>query len=401
MRIFRKLPILNLCRRPVRSAMLLCIAALLSFTVFGGAVMVSGLRRGMASLEDRLGADILVVPEEAARKNDLESIVLQGSTGYFYMDDSKLDEIAAVDGVGQSTSQIFLASLAASCCSAKVQLMGFDPATDFTVLPWIRKSYTEDLKEMEIVVGSDITSDEGDTLTFYDTDCTVAAKLTRTGTNYDRCVFAGADTIRVLTASSVGKKLNQFKEIDPNHVVSCVLVNVNEGADIDQVASAINDSVDGVTAVRTTSMVSGIAANLSGISHLVRILIAGVFILAFIILMIAFTMLINERKREFAILRVFGVSRRSLAGSVWSEILLICLTGALAGSAAAALVTLPFSGALRSRLDMPMLSPGIGTILLYLLLAVLICAAAGTLSSFWNVSRVSRADISLALRQER
>ena len=81
MRIFRKLPILNLCRRPVRSAMLLCIAALLSFTVFGGAVMVSGLRRGMASLEDRLGADILVVPEEAARKNDLESIVLQGSTG--------------------------------------------------------------------------------------------------------------------------------------------------------------------------------------------------------------------------------------------------------------------------------------------------------------------------------
>ena len=112
-------------------------------------------------------------------------------------------------------------------------------------------------------------------------------------------------------------------------------------------------------------------------------------------------MLINERKREFAILRVFGVSRRSLAGSVWSEILLICLTGALAGSAAAALVTLPFSGALRSRLDMPMLSPGIGTILLYLLLAVLICAAAGTLSSFWNVSRVSRADISLALRQER
>lgn len=401
MHIFRKLPLLNIIRRPVRSAALLCMVALLSFTVFGGAVMVSGLRNGMSSLEERLGADIMVVPEEAAEKDDLENIVLQGNTGYFYMDDTKLDEISSAEGVGQATSQLFLASLAASCCSAKVQLIGFDPETDFTVVPWIRKSYSDDLKEMEIVVGNDITSDEGDTLTFYDTDCTVAAKLTKTGTNYDRCVFAGEDTIRVLTASSVGKKLNQFKEIDPNHVISCVLVNAEDGADIDEVVTAINESVDGVAAVRTSSMVSGIAGSLSGISNIVRIMILVVFILAFIIMMIAFTMLINERKREFAVLRVFGVSQSGLAKSVWCEILLICLMGGSIGVVLAALVTIPFSGALQGRLDMPMLMPGIGTMLLYLLTAILIAVAAGTFSSFWNVRRVSRADISLALRQEK
>lgn len=68
MQIFRKLPLLNILRKPVRSAILLCLTAVLSFTVFGGALMVSSLRSGMTSLKERLGADIMVIPEEAAEK---------------------------------------------------------------------------------------------------------------------------------------------------------------------------------------------------------------------------------------------------------------------------------------------------------------------------------------------
>lgn len=401
MRIFQKLPVLNLIRRPARSAALLCMVALLSFTVFGGVVTVSGLRRGLSSLGERLGADIMVIPEEAAEKKGLESIVLQGSTGYFYMDETKQEEIAEAAGNSRVTSQIFLASLAASCCSAKVQLIGFDPDTDYAVLPWIRKSFDGSLQEMEVVVGSDITSDEGDTLMFYDTPCTVAAKLTRTGTNYDRCVFAGSDTIRVLTQSSVGKNLNQFRDIDPNHVISCVLVSVEDGADIDAAVSAINDTVSGVRAVRTNSLIADTADSLRGISRIIHILIAVVLVLAFIILLIAFTMLIHERGREFAILRVLGVSENALSKSVWGEILLLCLTGALGGVLAAVIVTLPFAGALQGRLNMPVLMPSAGALLLYLLLAVLLAVGAGSLSAFWNVRRVCRADISLSLRREK
>ena len=102
----------------------MALTALLSFTVFGALVLTQSLGRGMASLERRLGADIMVVPEEAAGKSGLESIVLQGNPTYFYMEDTKLDEVRAVDGVGETTTQLYLASLAASCCSAKVQLMG-------------------------------------------------------------------------------------------------------------------------------------------------------------------------------------------------------------------------------------------------------------------------------------
>ncbi len=377
------------------------LVALLSFTVYGGTVLTEGLRRGMTSLENRLGADIMVVPEEAEKKSGLESIVLQGNTTYFYMDDTKLDEVGAVDGVDQITSQLYLASLAASCCSAKVQLMGFDPETDFTIQPWIRDTYNRELGEMEIVVGSDITSSEGDRLLFYETPCTVVAKLSETGTNYDRCVFAGEDTIRVLTESSVGKQLNQFKDVDPNHVISCILINVEDGADIDEVASSINESVDGVTAMRTRSLVSGTAQSLAGISHIIRTAVLIVFLTAFVVLIVAFTMMIHERRREFATLRIFGVSKGRLAWSVMSEVVLICLVGGLAGAGIAALVIIPFSGALKGWLNMPMLLPQISSMFLYLLLAVSLCVAAGILSSVWNVFRVSRADISQSLREDK
>lgn len=401
MRVYQKLPILNILRRPARTIALLSLVALLSFTVFGGAAVTGGLGNGIRSLELRLGADIMVVPSEAEEKAGLESIVLQGNTTYFYMDDTKADEVAAVEGVGQLTTQLYLASLAASCCSAKVQLMGFDPETDFTIQPWIRDTYSRDLGEMDIVVGSDITSSEGDRLLFYDTPCNVVAKLSETGTNYDRCVFAGEDTIRVLTESSVGKNLNQFKDIDPNHVISCILVNVEDGSDIDEVAQKINESVDGVTALRTRSLVSGTAKSLAGISRIIKIAIIIVFALAFLVLLIAFTMMINERRREFATLRVFGVSKGALAWSVMSEIVLLCLLGGLIGAGIAAVVVIPFSGALKAWLNMPMLMPGAATLLVYLAAALALCVTAGVLASVWNVLRVSRADISLSLREEK
>ena len=401
MRTFKKLPVLNIVRRPGRSAALMALTALLSFTVFGALVLTQSLGRGMASLERRLGADIMVVPEEAAGKSGLESIVLQGNPTYFYMDDTKLDEVRAVDGVGETTTQLYLASLAASCCSAKVQLMGFDPATDFTIEPWIRDSYSGELGEMEIVVGSGISSSEGDRLLFYDVPCTVAAKLTETGTNYDRCVFAGEDTIRELIKSSIGKQLNQFKGTDPQSVVSCILLKVKDGADIDEVVSGINGSVANVKAIRTASLVSGTAKSLSGISGIIRMAAAIVSAIAFIILAIAFSMQIHERKREFAILRVFGVSKGSLAKSIFAEIAMTCFLGGLAGAGIFACVMIPFSGAVQGWLNVPMLMPGAAAVTGYLGITLLLCIAAGALSSAWNVLRVSRSEISQGLREEK
>ena len=67
----------NVRNRPLRSAVLVVLLMFLAFTVFAEIMVVSSLQKGFHSLEERLGADIMVVPYEAATKMSLESIILQ------------------------------------------------------------------------------------------------------------------------------------------------------------------------------------------------------------------------------------------------------------------------------------------------------------------------------------
>ena len=95
------------------------LMAFLSFTAFSVTVVISSLQKGFTSLEERLGADIMVVPYEAGTRSSLTDIVLQGNTGYFYMNGEVMDKIASMDGIGRITAQYYLASASSSCCSAR------------------------------------------------------------------------------------------------------------------------------------------------------------------------------------------------------------------------------------------------------------------------------------------
>ena len=172
-----RLPIKNLLRKPGRTAALLLLTALLAAAVFGGSLVIGSLRSGLDSLEARLGADIIVLPASAESKVSFKNILLQGTTGAFYMDASVLDQVRAAQGVEIAAPQTFLASLKADCCAVKVQIIGIDPETDFTVKPWIDESYSHELGDMEVVVGCNVTAGVGETLKIYDQRTHVVARL--------------------------------------------------------------------------------------------------------------------------------------------------------------------------------------------------------------------------------
>ena len=253
------LPIRNLAGKPVRTAVLILLTALLALFLLGGTLMVSSLKTGLHSLESRLGADIMVVPYEATTKTNLENIVLQGSTGYFYMDNSRAEKILSREGIGEASAQFFLASTSSGCCSVSVQIIGFDPETDFTISPWIKRSYSKELQDLDIVVGNDLNAFVGDTLQFYGVECHVASKLDKTGTNFDTAVFTNENTIKKLIQSSLDRNMNDFKNISPDNVVSCILINVAEGYTVEDVVNDINVHVKKVKAIQTKQMISGIS----------------------------------------------------------------------------------------------------------------------------------------------
>ncbi len=397
---FRTLPVKNLLRRPGRTLALVFLTALLALSVFGGSIVVMSLRQGLSSLESRLGADIIVVPSSAQSKVSFKNMLLQGTTGAFYMNAANLERVREVEGVETAAPQVFLASLKADCCSVKIQVIGFDPETDFFVRPWIEESYQQDLETLDVVVGCEVSADVGEIIRIYDQNCRVVGRLARTGTGLDTAVYCSMDTMKILLKAAESKGISHQVTSDPDDdVISAIYVKVKEGYDIGKVNSKIQGHTRKCSAVRTKSMLTDVSDSLAGISATVTALIGAVWVLALVILLIAFAMIVNERKREFAVLRLLGTSRGMLGGMILSESALCSLAGAVLGAGIAAMIVFPFTTLIETSLGLPYLRPSAGEILMLALLTLGTTVLIGSLAASYAALRLSRVDPGTVLRE--
>ena len=388
----------NLTRKPGRTAALALLTGFLALAVFGGSVVTGSVRNGLRSLEARLGADIILVPSEAQSKVSFQNLFLQGTAGAFYMDASVLDRAMEVDGVEKAAPQTFLASLKADCCSIKIQVIGIDPERDFTVLPWISRSLTRNPGFMDVAAGCKVEADVGEIIRIYDQRCKVVARLEPTGTGLDTAVYCGMDTMRALLSAAEEKGVTH-RITSGSDMISAVYVKVRDGADIDKVNSRLNGHLRKVTAVRTRSMLTGVSDSLAAVSRTVSALITAVWILAFIILLLAFMMIVRERAREFAVLRLVGASRGMLGRMVLLESALCGLLGGLLGVGFSSVLLFPFARLIESMLKLPYLMPDGRRLLLMAAGTVLLSAGAAALASAAAAWRLSRVDPGTALRE--
>jgi len=396
----KKLPYRNLAMHAGRTFGLAAIVALLTCAVYGGALVVSSLQNGLESLEARLGADIIVAPATARSQYDLDDVLLEGVPRSFYMDKSYVAKIAEREGVEIATPQYFLATMKAGCCAMPVQIVGFDPATDFTVKPWIARTYGGDLCLLDVIAGCNISGGVGDTIRFYGEDCTIVAKLAETGTSMDNAVYGTGDTVKHLVESAIDLGFSPLAHEDPQQVVSTVMVKVADGHDVDDVLGDIKLHVRGVSAVATRTMTSDVADSVAGMTSVIRVVFAVIAVVALGVLVVAFTVVGRHRTREFAVLRVIGASRRALSGVVVKEAAVISAGGAAVGILAALLVVVFFNGALENALGLPFLLPDVGAMAVAAVLTFALALVAGCGASLASANRLSRIDPGQTLREE-
>lgn len=192
--------------------------------------------------------------------------------------------------------------------------------------------------------------------------------------------------------------MNDFQNIDPEKVVSCVLINVADGYSVEEVLNAINIHVKKVKAVRTKEMISGISESLRGISDIAGFLIGGIRLFGLLILFLMFTMSVNERKKEFAVLRVIGASRKMLATVVMKEAILIGIGVGLTGTALGLLILLPFHTLIEAQLEMPFLLPDAAHILLIAAVETAITVGVSAATASCSAYRLIKTDTALILR---
>ena len=395
-----RLPWMNLRGYPVRSGILAFFSMLMAMVMFGGTMIVCGIDRGLGTVESRLGADIMVTPADASSDFDAQAFLVGAEPSYFYMDEGVAGEVAGVDGVGAASPQLFLATARASCCSGRYQVIAFDPATDFTIQPWISDtSGASSLGDMEVVVGANVGVSDPENFSLFGHKLRVVAQFDQTGSTLDNAVYANFDTARILIDSSLEKGLNKYTSLDTDHIISSVMVRVEPGRDVNAVASDIAARVPGVSVATSTTLVSGISRSLDNTSRTVTTLIALVWGVGLVMMTLMFVMMVVERKREFGTLLVVGAHRRLVSRVIALEAVILNAAGGALGILISGVLIVSFSGLVRQTIGIGFLVPSLAVIAALVALVLASMGLVALVSSWIALRCLNMADASALLKE--
>ncbi|MBF0966321.1 MAG: ABC transporter permease [Actinomyces bouchesdurhonensis] len=395
-----RLPWMNLRGYPVRSGILAFFSMLMAMVMFGGTMIVCGIDRGLGTVESRLGADIMVTPADASSDFDAQAFLVGAEPSYFYMDEGVAGEVAGVDGVGAASPQLFLATARASCCSGRYQVIAFDPATDFTIQPWISDtSGASSLGDMEVVVGANVGVSDPENFSLFGHKLRVVAQFDQTGSTLDNAVYANFDTARILIDSSLEKGLNKYTSLDTDHIISSVMVRVEPGRDVNAVASDIAARVPGVSVATSTTLVSGISRSLDNTSRTVTTLIALVWGVGLVMMTLMFVMMVVERKREFGTLLVVGAHRRLVSRVIALEAVILNAAGGALGILISGVLIVSFSGLVQQTIGIGFLVPSLAVIAALVALVLASMGLVALVSSWIALRCLNMADASALLKE--
>ena len=139
---------------------------------------------------------------------------------------------------------------------------------------------------------------------------------------------------------------------------------------------------------------SAVCAGLS-----LAVFIAAVWVLAGIIMLAVFYLTANERKREFAVLRVMGFSRKKLSRLVLTEAIITAGAGAAAGVILTSAAVLPFVNIIEQKTALPLLMPKAAAIVSAGAAVMITVLATGSAAAALSAYRLSHIDTGKILRE--
>ena len=387
----------NIQNKSVRSASLIILTAILTLVLFLSSFLILSLRNGMHSLANRMGADIIVVPEGYDSK--IRGAILRGEPNTFFLDKSVVEKIRKIEGVEIATPQLFIATLSAGCCSFPIQVIGFDSDTDFVVKPWLATQAKLPLEKGEVLVGHNIVGDMHEHVKFFNQEFIIRGRLAKTGMGFDNTVFVNFEEARRLAKEY--EKILKLEDKDHENMISCVMIKVDNSVDPVEVQNNIRNEFagQGVYPLLSQSMMNEVSTSTQDMIKYVYILIALVWLLVFLVLTLVYSITIKERKREFATLRILGASKKHLRRIILSEIFTINISGAACGSILGLIISILFGTWFSQSFKMPFLAPNVLTLAIIFAAVFAIGTIMGPLSSLISIKKMNAEELGLLLRQ--
>ena len=186
----------NIKNKASRSYPMILLTTILCFVIFLSSFLIISLKNGISSLSNRMGADIIVVPEGYDSK--ITGAILRGEPNSFFFDKSVAERVSKIDGVEKVSPQLYLATLSAGCCSFPIQIIGVDLKNDFTVGAWLTSRIGNKLDDNEVIAGYNIQGNHESEVKFFNQGFKIKAKLDKTGMGFDETVFMSMEQTRKL-----------------------------------------------------------------------------------------------------------------------------------------------------------------------------------------------------------
>ena len=377
----------NIRKRPYRSFCLMLAAVIGSYALFVGLTLKASLNNGIGRMQERMGADLMIVPESSEIK--ARNILLTGEPEFFYMDVSVAKAVADIEGVECATSQFYFTSLSSDCCSTRVQLIAFDPDTDFVINPWIDERVTTDVAGGSVIIGSEVTPLSNGKVKFYGSEYTVAGKLGETATGLDHSVFMTRDTMHEILNDARDKGYQFLNPEDDSSWVSTVLIRVEK---------EIYKNAEGIKFIETDKLISDVTVKLGSVENIINVTLTVLLVFSFLTMILFFSVIFHERKKEFAVLRILGTSSRRICLFSLTEGITIGAAGGIAGLVLGILTLFPFNHYIENSLDVPYLMPSVLAVILYGLTGVLVTTIFGSVSSFLSTLSLAHAETYYTMR---
>lgn len=388
----------NIKGNAIRSLIIfMCILGIAGFFV-STTLIVRGAQDSLDAGLKRLGADIIVVPQGAESK--VETALLIGKPTSVWMPADYLGKVAKVSGVESVSPQVYLESMyGSSCCAvSEMFLIVFDPATDFTVTPWLQQNLGRGLAKGEVIGGSYISVPAGDSdIKLYGYHLNLMGNLEPTGTGLDQSLFMTMETAQDMAKSSLTTAERPL-EI-PSNKISSIMVKVEPGADVRKVALQTMWDVNGVFPIESPNLFGLFRHQMLGLLRVFLVLLILAWVLSVLLIGLVFSIVANERRREMAVMRALGATQWFVFRSILLEAVLLALAAAALGIGLAAFITYILRDAITNSLQMPFLFPSLSSLLVLFAAVGAVSMFTVMVAVFMPAYRISRQEPAVAMRE--
>jgi putative ABC transport system permease protein len=318
----------NLGRRKARSLLLIAAVAIGSAVVFTGATLMESIDRSMAMGFTRMGADMMVVPEGALTNITAALLVVEPTELVL---DADAFAKAGLISVGRVAAQKIVRVEHSGIGSHhdSVDLIGFDPARDFTIQSWLAEKLNRPLQPGDVILGAGRDAPLGSQLLIFGKPHTVYGRLGRTGVGtHERGVFMAFATLEALAGAIQGGSPPAV--LAPGKVTG-FLVELAPGATALQARFAILSALKGVKVVAGDTTMSGIRQGLAALLDGILALMALMFVSTALMVSVLFSAIVTERRGELGLLKAIGARRSQVIGMMVTEAVLATGVGGLIG----------------------------------------------------------------------